>query len=127
MTKRALAAAVRLRGNPRLLLRRQRGLDQLPQQRFGQIGRDAQPLGRVAAAQDDLPLAPEIARRAPGGALDGRHLLAQRLAARHQFQQLAVEIGQRRSQFIQIHHVKSPNAVPCTATAIASAARLPFS
>ena len=72
----ALAGALALRRNTRLLLGGERGLDELPQQRFGQIGLDAQPLGAVAAAQNHLPLAREVARGPPGGALDGRHLLA---------------------------------------------------
>jgi hypothetical protein len=66
----------------------------------------------LRAAQDHLALAPEIAGRASGGALDGRHLLAQRLAARDQFHQPAVQIGQLGSQFIQIHVGEVPNFLP---------------
>ena len=56
-----------------------------------------------AAAQDDLPFAREVARGASGCALDGGHLLAQGLAARHQREELAVEVAQRRAQLIQSH------------------------
>ena len=80
-----------------LFLRGQRRLDELPQQGLGQIRRDLQPLGGVAAPQYDLSLSAEVARRAPGGPLNGGHLFAQCLASGHQFQQLAVEISQCRS------------------------------
>ena len=59
----AFAAAMRLGRHAGVLLRRQRGLNELPQQRFGQIGRDLQALGGVAAAQNDLALAAEVPGR----------------------------------------------------------------
>ena len=43
--QRPLAAALSLRRDAGLFLRRQRGLNELPQQRFGQVGRDLQALG----------------------------------------------------------------------------------
>ncbi len=101
--QRALAAAMRLRRHAGLLLRGQRRLNQLPQQRLGEVGRDFQPVRRGAAPQDDFPFPAEVAGGPPGGPLDGGHLLAQGLAPRHQFQQLAVQVSQCRSEFVQIH------------------------
>jgi hypothetical protein len=104
----------------------------LPQQRFGKIRRNSEAGRRSAAAQNHLALASEVARRAPCGAFDRRHLLAQRLAACDQIHQLAVEFGQCGSQFIEIHVEavpwisRIPFYRPTTATASA-AARLTFS
>ena len=74
--------------------------------------------GAVAIITFDLKgesvntLAPEVAGCTSGGAFDRCHLFAQCLAARNQFQQLPVQIGQRVSQFIEIHEGKSPIGRP---------------
>ena len=60
--------------------------------------------GGVAAAQNHLPLARKVAGGSPGGALDGRHLFAERLPASDQIEQLGVELGESGAQFVQIHH-----------------------
>ncbi len=60
-------------------------------------GENPQALRGVAAAQNDLALPPKVARGPPGGAFDGSHLLAERLAPGDQFQQLAVQVGQCRA------------------------------
>ena len=104
----ALAAAVRLRRHARLFLGGQRGLNELPQQRFGQIRRHPEFRGGRSATQYDFALTAEVAGCPPGGTLDGGHLLAQGLAAGHQFQQPPVELRQSRSQFIQIHRRDTP-------------------
>ncbi len=60
-----------------------------------------------AAAQNHFALAREVARGASGRALHLGHLLAQRLTARHQREELAVEIAQCGTQLVQIHrHVR---------------------
>ena len=78
-------------------------MNQLPQQGFRQIGRDVQALRCLTGAQDDFALTPEIARGTAGGAFDRRDLLAERLAAGDQPQQLLVEFGQGGSQLIERH------------------------
>ena len=113
----ALAGALPLRRNTRRLLCGEGGLDELAQQRFGQIGLEAQAFGRRAAAQNHLPLAREIAGGASGGSLDRRHLFAQGLSARHQREELAVEVTQRRAQFVQIHRQLSLHPAPFLLTA----------
>ena len=100
------AATVGLGGNPGVLLRGQRRLYELPQQRFGQIRRNAEPRGRVSPAQNHLAFPSEVAGGTPRGPLDRRHLFAERLPARDQFHQLSVQIGQCGPQFIEIHVVK---------------------
>ena len=101
--QRAFAAALRMGRDARLFLSRERGLDQLPQQRFREIRRHVQAFRGAASAQNNLALAREIARRPARRALGRGDLLAQGAAARDQFDQLAVEFGQRLAQFIQIH------------------------
>jgi len=110
--QRALSRALPLRRNTRRLLCGEGGLDELAQQRFRQIGLEAEAFSRRAAAQDHLPLAREIARGASGGTLDRRHLFAQGFSARHQREELAVEVTQRRAQLVQSHRQLSLHPAP---------------
>ena len=104
----ALAAALRLSGNPRLFLGGERGLDQLAQQRFRQIRRDPETRRGAAAAQDHLPLARKVPGRTAGGALDRRDLLGKRLASGDDLHEFTVECGERDSQFVEIHGGRIP-------------------
>ena len=93
-------------------LRGKGGLNELAQEGLGQIRRKAEPLGLGAAAQNHVPLASEVARGASGRTFHRGHLLAQGLAARDQRQQLAVEVTQRGTQFVQIHRRADPMVMP---------------
>ena len=112
----------------RLFLGGERGLDELPQQRFGQVGRDLEPLCGGARAQDHFAFAGKVPGRLAGGALHFRHLLAQTLAARDQLHEPCVELGQFGSQVIQVHaHSPCRSASPFTGTSPGLQAQTPQS
>ncbi len=100
MTKRALARAMALGGDARLLLGRKRGADQQPQDLLGDVRRNADPRRVGARAEDHLALAAKIAGRVAGGALGARHLLGQALALGDELDELAVDLGQALAQLL---------------------------
>jgi hypothetical protein len=73
-----------------------------------QRGLETEALGGFSTAQDYLAFAGEVARGAARRPLYRGDLLAERLPFGDERQQLAVEFGECRAQFIEVHRGSTP-------------------
>ena len=99
----APARAAAGRDDALLLLDRERGANEEQQDLLGQLGRGAEPGGGGARALEHLALLVEVARRPAGAALRLADLGGQRLPARDQGEQLAVDGGEPATQLFEAH------------------------
>jgi hypothetical protein len=102
--ERTLAAAGAVRGDAGLLLGGERGADQHPHQRLGDLWRDAALARGLAGAEDHLAFTAVVAGGMAGGALDARDLAAFLLALGDQFDQLGVDFVEALAQFVEGGH-----------------------